>query len=112
MPRTTGWIGVSTISTAKPNSLRRATANSRAVATPDAKVGYAMTHPVDFGKTSPLGFFVVEQDGASVYLQFGFGSDSEITSDSVADPTNLVLDMTGRDFVQDKSFDPSKNTKS
>jgi hypothetical protein len=52
--------------------------------------------------------FVVEQDGASVYLQFGFGSDSEITSDSVADPTNLVLDMTGRDFVQDKSFDPSK----
>ena len=52
--------------------------------------------------------FVVEQDGASVYLQFGFGSDSEITSDSVADPSNLVLDMTGRDFVQDKSFDPSK----
>lgn len=52
--------------------------------------------------------FVVEQDGTRVYLQFGFGSDTEITSDSVAEPTNLVLDMTGRDFVQDKSFDPSK----
>jgi hypothetical protein len=52
--------------------------------------------------------YVIEQDGSSVYLQFGFGSDSEIMSDSVADPTNLVLNMTGRDFLEDKSFDPSR----
>mgnify|MGYP003673097100 CR=1 FL=1 len=52
--------------------------------------------------------YVLEQDGTRVYLQFGYGSDSEITSDSVAEPSNLVLSMTGKDFIEDKSFDPSK----
>jgi phage-related baseplate assembly protein len=52
--------------------------------------------------------FVLEQEGNSAYLQFGYGSDSEITSDSVAEPSNLVLDKSGRTYISDTSFDPSK----
>lgn len=52
--------------------------------------------------------FVLNQEGTRVYLQFGYGSDNEITSNSVAEPSNLVLNMTGRDYVEDSSFDPSK----
>ena len=46
-------------------------------------------------------------DGQTI-LQFGYGSDSELTSTSVADPTNLVLDMTGRDYITDAGFDPTR----
>ena len=52
--------------------------------------------------------FVLEQDGTTSYLQFGYGSDSEITSNSVAEPSNLVLDRSGRTYISDTSFDPSR----
>ena len=34
--------------------------------------------------------FVVEREGQATYLQFGYGSDSELLSNSIADPTNLI----------------------
>ena len=52
--------------------------------------------------------FVLEQEGDRSFLQFGYGSDSEITSDSVAEPSNLVLDKSGRTYISDTSFDPSR----
>jgi hypothetical protein len=52
--------------------------------------------------------YVIEQDGSDVYLQFGYGSDSEITTNSVADPSNLVMQLNGKDFIEDSTFDPSK----
>lgn len=52
--------------------------------------------------------FTVENDGENTYLQFGYGSDSELLSDSVVDPTNLVLDLNGRTYVTDADFDPTK----
>ena len=52
--------------------------------------------------------FVVERERNNTYLQFGFGSDSELTGSSVAEPTNVVLDMFGRDYITDTTFDPSK----
>jgi len=52
--------------------------------------------------------FTVEHTDTTTYLQFGYGSDSELLSDSVVDPTNLVLDMTGRTYVTDLDFDPTK----
>lgn len=55
--------------------------------------------------------FVVEREASAIYLQFGAGSSTEISSPSVADPTNVVLNMFGRDFVSDESFDPSMLTK-
>ena len=52
--------------------------------------------------------FVVESDGNMTYLQFGYGSDSELSSDSVIDPTNLMLDLNGRSYITDAGFDPTK----
>lgn len=55
--------------------------------------------------------FVLERTYDDVFLQFGHGSDSELTSPSVADPANLVLNMHGRDYVTDKEIDPTKLIK-
>tara|TARA_R110002020_G_C16320495_1_gene774752 strand:- start:1461 stop:3257 length:1797 start_codon:yes stop_codon:yes gene_type:complete len=52
--------------------------------------------------------FVLEQMGTESYLQFGYGSDSELVSNSVIDPTNLMLDLHGRDYITDIDFDPTK----
>ena len=52
--------------------------------------------------------FTVEREGDRTFLQFGYGSDSELLSNSVVDPTNLILDLNGRDYVTDLDFDPTK----
>ena len=52
--------------------------------------------------------FTVEREGNRTYLQFGYGSDSELLSNSVVDPSNLVLDLNGRTYVTDLDFDPTK----
>ena len=52
--------------------------------------------------------FVVEQQAEDLFLQFGFGSESEMTSDSVIDPAELVLQQHGREHITDTSFDPNK----
>ena len=54
--------------------------------------------------------FVTEFDGESFFLQFGFGSDveTESTTDKIFDPANVVLDLHGKDYVSDTSFDPTK----
>jgi len=53
--------------------------------------------------------FTVEQDDTGTYLQFGFGSDEEITTDSgLAEPSRLVVNMHGRRSISDMTFDPSK----
>jgi hypothetical protein len=54
----------------------------------------------------PRRFTVDFVDGQTV-LQFGYGSDSQLTSDAVTNPANLMLDMTGRDYVTDVGFDPN-----
>lgn len=51
--------------------------------------------------------FTVKRSRRTTMLQFGYGSDSETNSPSVADPTNIVLQRNGRDYVTDESFDPS-----
>jgi hypothetical protein len=52
--------------------------------------------------------FTVEPSDTTTYLQFGYGSDSELLSDAVVDPTNLILDLNGRTYVTDAEFDPTK----
>ena len=53
--------------------------------------------------------FVTEQDRRKrLFLQFGFGSETSLSADAVADPRNVVLDINGRNYVTDPSFDPSK----
>lgn len=52
--------------------------------------------------------FTVERDEGKVYLQFGYGSDTELTTTSVVDPAEVIMELHGRNFVSDTSFDPAK----
>ena len=52
--------------------------------------------------------FVVETQDNNTYLQFGYGSDSELVSEAVVDPANLMLDLNGRTYITDAGFDPTK----
>jgi hypothetical protein len=52
--------------------------------------------------------FTVDRSRNRTYLQFGYGSDSELLTNSIADPTNLVLDLNGRTYITDLEFDPTK----
>ena len=55
--------------------------------------------------------YTVDRTGSSLFLQFGYGSESELTSKSVKDPRNVVLNMHAREYITDKEFDPSKLVK-
>jgi hypothetical protein len=52
--------------------------------------------------------FIVEYEKDKTYLVFGYGSDDEITQDSVAEPNDLVLQKYGKDYISDAIVDPSK----
>lgn len=51
--------------------------------------------------------FTTEKNGGSTTLQFGYGSDSEIASPTLADPSNVVLQRFAKDYITDSAFDPS-----
>ncbi len=51
--------------------------------------------------------FVTERDRTTTYLQFGFGSENDVTSDPLIDPSQIILDIHGKNYVTDVSFDPS-----
>ena len=53
--------------------------------------------------------FVVERTRNDVFLQFGSG-DSNATN-VVAQPQNVAMDIFGKDYVSDMSFDPTRLTK-
>ena len=50
--------------------------------------------------------FVLERQPGRTFIQFGFGSESDLTSDLVVDPTNVLLKMNGKNYITDTSFDP------
>jgi hypothetical protein len=53
--------------------------------------------------------FTVEQDNEGTFLVFGNGSDDEEgTQINVADPASAAIKLTGRNYITDKAFDPSK----
>ena len=56
--------------------------------------------------------FVVEHtvDGET-YIQFGFGSETEIENKSFPDPIAAALQLNGKNYFSDKSFDPSQILK-
>ena len=51
--------------------------------------------------------FIVEQERENTYIQFGFGSESNLTTEKIVDPTKIILDMHAKDHIIDKSFDPA-----
>jgi len=50
--------------------------------------------------------FVFEQDSTGTYLQFGFGSDDDDDT-GLQDPSEVVLNLHGRNHITDASFDPN-----
>ncbi len=51
--------------------------------------------------------FAVETDGnGKTSLQFGYGSDSNLKTLAVVDPSEVILDQYGKDYVVDQTFDP------
>lgn len=52
--------------------------------------------------------FVFEQDNTGTYLQFGYGTDEENTITDIADPSQIALKMTGKPYIEDNAFDPTK----
>ncbi len=52
--------------------------------------------------------FVVDQDSTGTYVQFGAGNDSEESTLNIADPSSVVLELNGKNYVTDTAFDPSK----
>jgi hypothetical protein len=52
--------------------------------------------------------FVVEQDQNGTYLQFGYGSETQIDQFGLADPSQVVLKMSGKNYITDDAFDPNQ----
>jgi len=52
--------------------------------------------------------FTVERTRGTTFLRFGFGSEEELASDSIADPQSIALEVYGKTYVSDTSFDPYK----
>tara|TARA_Y100001963_G_scaffold12_1_gene20 strand:+ start:1060 stop:2853 length:1794 start_codon:yes stop_codon:yes gene_type:complete len=52
--------------------------------------------------------FVVEQRRRSTHLQFGYGSEAELASPEIADPSSVVLQRNAKAYVTDTTFDPTK----
>ncbi len=55
--------------------------------------------------------FVVEHNQGRTSLQFGFGSDNNLSTEVISDPSDVVLEVHGKNYVTDKSFDPTNLIK-
>lgn len=52
--------------------------------------------------------FMVEHDQGRTFLVFGFGSENNLKVKSVADPSDIALKQTAKNYVSDNVFDPVK----
>jgi hypothetical protein len=60
----------------------------------------------------PRRFVVNTNSFGETFLQFGYGSADNLTGDLIADPSDVVLDISGRNYTTAKTFDPSNLIKS
>ena len=52
--------------------------------------------------------YIFEQNRDQSFLQFGYGSEDNLSNEVIVDPSKIILDVHGRDYITDKSFDPSR----
>tara|TARA_R110000824_G_scaffold91669_5_gene222935 strand:+ start:323 stop:2125 length:1803 start_codon:yes stop_codon:yes gene_type:complete len=52
--------------------------------------------------------FTMERTRRNTFLQFGYGSDSEVNKSTLLDPTEVVMQLHGKDYTSDTTFDPTK----
>lgn len=60
-------------------------------------------------KTKPVPRrFITEFDGlGGTSIQFGYGSSDNLTKDVIVDPADVVLNVNGRTYTTDQTFDPT-----
>ena len=58
-------------------------------------------------KPVPRRFVTEHTSQGETFIQFGYGSADNLTGNVVADPSDVVLDVTGRQYVSDLTFDPT-----
>lgn len=51
--------------------------------------------------------FVVERSGRFTHLQFGYGSESNLNTEKVVDPSKVILQLHAKEYITERSFDPS-----
>tara|TARA_R100000664_G_C2759548_1_gene149470 strand:+ start:2871 stop:4676 length:1806 start_codon:yes stop_codon:yes gene_type:complete len=51
--------------------------------------------------------FVFEQLSNQFYLQFGYGSEKNLTNEMISEPNKVIMQVNGKDYVVDESFDPT-----
>ena len=51
--------------------------------------------------------FVFEQLTNQYYLQFGYGSETNITNELISEPNKLIMNVNGKDYITDETFDPT-----
>jgi len=52
--------------------------------------------------------FVIERNFAETFLQFGHGTDKGGEDKSIADPSNVILKYSSKEYIGDISFDPNR----
>lgn len=55
--------------------------------------------------------FITESNQGGFFIQFGHGTQENINSEAIADPSKVAMDLHGRDYVSDLSFDPTNLVK-
>jgi len=55
--------------------------------------------------------FTLEKIPGEAFLQFGYGSEGQLTNEAVADPSKIVLQRHGRDYITQNDFDPTNLTE-
>jgi len=56
--------------------------------------------------------FVVERDGDRSFLQFGYGSETELTTESIDNPQTVIMQKHGKNYTPEVNLDPSKLVQS
>jgi len=52
--------------------------------------------------------FITEENYNSITMIFGYGSEAELKTNIIDDPRNVAIDFYGKNYITDKSFDPSR----
>ncbi len=61
---------------------------------------------------APRRFVTSHTAEGETFIQFGYGSSENLTGDVIADPADVVLDVTGRNYITNQTFDPTNLIKS
>jgi hypothetical protein len=60
---------------------------------------------------APRRFVTRFNQNRNTFIQFGYGSADNLTGDVIADPADVVLNVSGRKYISDETFDPTNLIK-